>query len=496
MRDPSDCGGVSAQRLLGWLSCCLSMLMLAACGGGSGSSESPQIALKVAPAMANVMVGQQIQLSATTEDPSGAVSTAGPATWASSNAMVATVDATGLVKGLALGQATITARTGGQSATATITTTTGLLFTSISAGGRHTCGVTWGNVAYCWGDNSFGQLGSGTTNNSATPVPVSGGLIFANVSAGDKHTCGVTRFEGVAYCWGDNSFGQLGNGTTKGSAVPVPVAGGLSFTTVSAGGRHSCGGNGYCWGDNSSGQLGNGTFISSPVPVAAAGFDWGALSAGRNHTCGIAFLGGFLHIPVVFCWGDNGTGQLGDGTTTSSASPTSANAGGGQVSAGALYSCSWGNSDPSYCWGNNDAGQLGNGTTNNSATPVPVSGGLDFTSGSAGAQHACGVTSAGVAYCWGDNNFGQLGNGSTTGSTKPSRVVGGLTFAALTVAGDLFNYTTVTAGGRHTCGIASTQGPSAGVAGAVYCWGDNSAGQLGNGWATTSSVPVNVAGPQ
>jgi len=444
--------------------------------------------------MANVMVGQQIQLSATVKEPSGAVFAAGPVTWASSNIMIATVDANGLVKALALGQVTITAAAYGQVAAATIATTTGLLFLSVSAGARHTCGVTSDRLAYCWGDNSSGQLGNGTTNNSAAPVPVSGELIFENVSAGDDHTCGLD-LEGVTYCWGDNSFGQLGDGTTNSSAVPVPVSSAPRFATVSAGSHHSCvsnGANGYCWGDNSSGQLGNGTFINSAVPVET-GFRF--LSAGQDHTCGIGLVGGFLAIPEIYCWGDNRFGELGDGTTTASATPVPGGPTAFSVTAGTHYTCSWQSSGLSYCWGNNDAGQLGNGTTINSAIPVAVAGGLAFTLGSAGGEHTCGVTSAGVAYCWGDNSFGQLGDGTTTATTKPIAVAGGLVFATSSPDAEAPFRPTMSAGGRHTCGITNNQPGGLPTAGAVYCWGDNSYGQLGNGWTTTSNVPVNVAGP-
>jgi len=449
------------------------------------------------------MVGQQIQLIATVKDASGAVLTGRPVTWASSNTAVATVDMTGLVRGLALGQATITATSDGKNATATVTTTTGLLFATVSAGGRHTCGVTSAGVAYCWGDNSSGQLGNGTVNNSATPMLVSGGLSFATVTAGDDHTCGVTS-AGVAYCWGDNGAGQLGNGTMNNSATPVPVSGGHSFVTVSAGGRHSCGVSGsdlpnppqllgivFCWGDNSSGQLGNGTFIDSAIPVAvASGVGWsGSLSAGRNHTCAVAIEGGFAGVQVPYCWGDNSSGQLGNGTTINSAVPARVlNGPDVQVSAGTSYSCGSVYPSPASCWGNNGAGQLGNGTMANSSAPVNISGGLSFGSVSTGAIHACGLvnstatgTAFSVAFCWGDNSFGQLGNGTTTESATPIAVAGGLNFA------------TLSAGGRHTCGVTSNLPSSPTVAGAVYCWGDNSFGQLGNSWTTTSNVPVNVA---
>ncbi len=217
--------------------------------------------------MASVMVGQQIQLDATVRDAAGAVLTGRPVTWTSSNNAVATVNAAGLVKALALGPAAITATSEGQSGVATLMATTGLTFTSVSAGSRHTCGLTPSGAGYCWGDNSSGQLGDGTITSTATPAIVSGGLNFATVSAGEKHTCGVTA-NGVVYCWGDNRSGQLGNGTTTSSAIPTVVAGDLPVVVVSAGGRHTCAVSGsalyigsqfinagtvYCWGENSSG---------------------------------------------------------------------------------------------------------------------------------------------------------------------------------------------------------------------------------------------------
>jgi hypothetical protein len=159
------------------------------------------------------------------------------------------------------------------------------------------------------------------------------------------------------------------------------------------------------------------------------------------------------------------------------------------VSAGTLYSCGLG-FNTGYCWGNNSAGQLGNGTVTSSSVPVAVSGGLNFADRiSTGAHHACGPVNTfangiqfSYAYCWGDNSFGQLGNGTTTNNATPIVVAGGL------------NFRTVSAGGRHTCGLTSSLPSSPTAGGAAYCWGDNSSGQLGNGTTTSSSVPFNVAG--
>ena len=152
----------------------------------------------------------------------------------------------------------------------------GLTFISLSAGSRHACGVTADGTGYCWGGNESGQLGTGDTVSASAPVPVTGGLAFRAISVGSQHTCALTM-AGAAYCWGRGDPGQLGNGTTWVSEgrAPTPVSGGITFASIGAGGYFSCGvavgGAAYCWGENSSGQLGNGTTSSSTVPVAVVG---------------------------------------------------------------------------------------------------------------------------------------------------------------------------------------------------------------------------------
>ena len=301
-----------------------------------------------------------------------------------------------------------------------------LSFSEVSAGANHTCGVAAG-VVYCWGGNRFGQLGDGTTTDRLTPgaVPAPGGVTFASVTTGWYHTCAVTTGS-AAYCWGYNLSGQLGDGTRSDHSSPTLVSGSVVFATVSAGSAHTCGRTAasvaYCWGDNTNGQLGNGTTApdSSPVLVASpVGVTFAAVWAGSNHTCGRTAAG------AAYCWGFNTGGQLGDGTTTDRSSPVLV-AGGltfTSLGPGGLHTCGATTaSPPTYCWGNNSYGQLGDGTTTAHSSPAVVPGfGISTLSG--GGTHMCGTTSVGAVYCWGFNTTGQLGDGTAVNRSIPTHIV-------------------------------------------------------------------------
>lgn len=316
----------------------------------------------------------------------------------------------------------------------------GLTFAVVSAGEFETsCGVTIAGAAYCWGGNYGGEFGDGTITPSTTPVPVSGGLTFATISTGYYPTCGVTT-GGTAYCWGYNSSGDIGNNSadTLTITTPAAVSGGLTFTQLSAGFDQACGvaagGVAYCWGDNSAGQLGNGATTNSPIPVpVSGGLKYGSVSGGAGHTCGVTTDG------AAYCWGLNITGELGDGTMTGpqqcgsdpcSTAPVAVVGGLTFVSVsagkGGYHTCGLTTGGAAYCWGDNLMGELGNGTTTSSATPVPVSGGLTFRTVITGYRHSCGVTTANVAYCWGDNSDGELGTGNGTDASSPAAVLGPL----------------------------------------------------------------------
>jgi alpha-tubulin suppressor-like RCC1 family protein len=343
----------------------------------------------------------------------------------------------------------------------------------ISAGAGHACAIVDG-AATCWGNNGVGELGNGTTVSSSVPVHVMGlpsGLVA--ISAGNDHSCALGG-DGAVYCWGENQYGQLGDGTTRDSHVPVAVTGLSSrVIAISAGYFFTCAltvdGAISCWGADQGALLSAG---QSSTPVTLSGFPTTmvTISSGGFAACALTSTN------AAICWGDNNYGQLGDGTLNSNPTLVSVSgfaSGAGIVSAG-LYSTCGVVSGAAKCWGSNSNGQLGNGVTGiDSLLPVSVSSLGDTIAISTGYFHACAVTSDGAAHCWGRNDSGALGDGMGSDSSLPVDV-NGLSSGVVSIsAGFDFTCATTTAGGAK-------------------CWGFNGYGQLGNGTTTNSRTPVDV----
>ena len=357
---------------------------------------------------------------------------------------------------------------------AAATAAAAISFNQLTTGDAHTCGIDSNNRLYCWGANGFGQVGDGTTSPPRLwPVLVATTLRFRQVAASEfgtcaittddrlfcwgstgsisditqpqavgsrryrnaspslEHVCAVGRDDGRAYCWGDNRWGQLGNGTTTSHSTPGPVAGSRRFKQVATGERHSCGlttgDEIFCWGANQWGQLGfeGPRFDLTLVPTKVAGTrQYMNLTAGRFHTCAVT-IGS-----KGFCWGDGRSGQIGDGKNFLRFTPRAV-AGGlsfRRLTAGYQHTCGETTNNRAFCWGEDFYGALGDGSvdptpTDGSLLPTAVVGGLQFAQLSAGRHYTCGKTTANVGYCWGLNG-GQLGDGTQTNRSRPTPIVG------------------------------------------------------------------------
>jgi len=351
---------------------------------------------------------------------------------------------------------------------------------AVSTGGWHTCALLSTGAVKCWGSGSGGTLGDGASHWEPAPVDPQGlGSGVRAVSAGETHTCVLMDAGGVK-CFGYNWGCQIGDGTTTDRYVPTDVSGLASgVSSIAAGGYHSCAlmGSGElrCWGYNGYGELGDGTDATRSAPVVVQGLPApvSSMSLGRVHSCVLTGTGGGL------CWGDNTSGQLGIGTWSWSRLPSGVSgmsSGATQLSAGFDSTCAVVGTTAVRCWGMNAQGQLGNRGVG--AYPEPT-GVVDFSSGvtdvSAGQTFTCAVTAGGSVSCWGKNHYGQLGTGSTV--DQLAAVTPAIASGAQRVEAGYFHACAVMAGGN------------------VRCWGRNESGQVGAGTTNEMELtPVDVAG--
>lgn len=367
--------------------------------------------------------------------------------------------------------------------------------TKISVGSTHSCLLKIDATVWCWGDNSYGQLGNGTTTSSTTPVQVvDPGVNYKSISLADTFSCGITSLDEVR-CWGNNNSGQLGDGTQTSSLFPVAVQGLPSGVKSVSGAADPWGNYGYvcallnttavyCWGQHPV-EIGNGT-NSSLTPILFPGLNSGVknISAGRGSTCAVMNSG------AVQCWGSK---YLGDGSSSNSASLVTVS-GITNATKIAVSGAMWGNDSlicalldtgAVKCWGNNAAGSLGNGdlTGTLSTTPVDVVGLTDVvdiavaTGNSGGSSSvACAINSAGTLYCWGFNYWGFVGDGTTTDRFVPTPVINLHNKMTAISIGDVGDN-----GFGHSCALD--------ILGNYSCWGHNSSGELGDGTTTDRNSP-------
>ncbi len=336
-------------------------------------------------------------------------------------------------------------------------------FASVSAGGQSTCALTTEGEAYCWGNLASGQ--GGDTVPTEVPRKVAGGIRFRSIHGG---SCGLDP-QGALYCWnGAGAMPQFPDARFT-AIAPHPT-------------RFSCGvltdGSVDCWGENASvvTSVGSNGRSRGAVPEAFREVSVGGYLVGEGgsrpvvptgHACGVTVTG------QGYCWGDNSRGQLGTGDTARASTRPLRVAGNlsfRTIQAGPVSTCALDAGGALYCWGNGPR------------TPQPVAAGLRFESLDVGTGHACAVAADGQAYCWGANSQGELGTGRAGFAAAPEAVAGSTRFKSVSVSSNSYHERIGPLGVGHTCAVGQDE--------RIYCWGDNSRGQLGRPGRVSSNVPL------
>ena len=363
---------------------------------------------------------------------------------------------------------------------------------ALTAGDHHACAIDKDDHLLCWGANDDAQVGVGTgSRRELIPTRIEGAAdaTWSTVDAGRVHTCGTQRgiHGDTLLCWGNDDSGQSGGAGAADIETPTsPQGSGEGWIAVAAGGRFSCGIRAdsetvhqlYCWGDDANGQLGDGGAPDQPgrpepQPADTAWTDWVEVTAGDEHACARR-AGGQL-----YCWGNNDSGRIGDGTDGGNQlkpTPVAPPAGEGAlsfraVSAGGNNTCAINDHGKLYCWGSGSFKKLGVAAEDNALVPQRVGTDSDWSAVSVGGVAVCGVRTAGTR-CWGENEWGTLGDGHWVARPSPGPVSG------------LAQPAPVAVGSRFAC--------AAPPGGGVVCWGDNPEGELGNGKTSTAHEPTAI----
>lgn len=371
-------------------------------------------------------------------------------------------------------------------------TAAGIGIAQIGTGDQHSCALANDGRVFCWGGGGSGQLGNGTVVDSLVPVPVSTIETATSISVGQNHACAVLQDKTV-HCWGIGGSGRLGNGSTANALTPVLVANLSNVRSVEAGDEHTCAvledKTVVCWGAGGSGRLGTQLTIDSAEPVPVFGVANAlAVSAGAEHTCAIIDTG--AGDGTVECWGNGGSGRLGNNSALNSFVPVSTKVLNGtdlanviNISAGHEHTCAVVRDGRAFCWGKGDSGRLGNNAETDSLVAVAVSGfdpaaGPKATAVSVGSAHGCALIDSGKVQCWGQGGSGRLGSNSVLNQKIPVDVSGiGNTLSAPKAHA-------IAAGSMHSCALLED--------GKVQCWGSNGKGRLGINTTDDKSVPNTV----